>query len=84
MINLVIAEGNLLEDPIIDDTKRCYFQIKSRNGAIFDIDCYKTLAENCAKYLKKDSHVLVSGIFKTLNTGKCVEARDVKFLPKAG
>ena len=70
-MNKVLLIGNLTKDPSIsscsDGTSLCKFSLavdrKSGNDEtdFFNIVAWRTLAENCAKYLKKGSKAAVFG-----------------------
>ncbi len=75
-INNVIVGGNLTKDVVLKDTptgrKVCSFVLannrtyigsngKVRETSFLDIEVWGTVAENCGRYLRKGSPVVVSG-----------------------
>lgn len=101
--NKSIFVGNLTADPVLKSTKQgvavCTFSIavdRKRRSAdaervtdYFDIKTWRGLAENCYRYLRKGSKVLVDGEihryeFTKKDGTKCrdfeIEAEDVQFL----
>lgn len=78
-INSVILGGNLTKDVVIKDTpagrKVCMFTVannrtylsnnqKVQETSFVDIEVWGNMAENCSKYLKKGSPVVVVGRLK--------------------
>jgi len=78
-INNVIVGGNLTKDIIVKDTvtgrKVCSFVLannrtyqgnngKVRETSFIDIEVWGTIAENCGKYLRKGSPVVIAGRLK--------------------
>ncbi len=103
----VILEGHLTRDPESKQTKGNHAltifavavngQWQKADGnefvSYFNIETWNKTAENCAKYLKKGSHVLVEGYLRqerwTDQEGKNRErvkvvASNVRFLSRAG
>ena len=103
--NISMVEGYLVKDPLIleinNNKKLCKFTIgnnrvyinkngeKIRESHFFDVTAWSKLAINCGKYLKKGSHVLVSGNLKKNQwkdkEGKTkyttfIESKEVNFL----
>jgi len=79
--NFSLVEGNLTGDPVITPDGVCNFTITACEGTkFFDISCKSKLGENCYKYLKKGSRVLVSG--KIQNTHVSMEGREINFLTR--
>jgi single-strand DNA-binding protein len=78
--NFSVIEGNLVEDPTVmqvkGDRKLCKFTIGNsrdftkangesvRDANFIPVTTWAKLAENCGRYLKKGSRVLVSGVLK--------------------
>jgi len=103
-INNVIIGGNLTKDIVVKDTptgrKVCSFVVannrtylgnagKVRETSFIDIEVWGTVAENCGKYLRKGSPVVIAGRLKqsrweTANGEKRsrlqVVAQNVQFL----
>ena len=105
--NFSVVEGHLVKDPQLDyvgeNLAICKFTIgnnrtyKKKNGEkmkevhFFDITTWSKLGEVCSKYLRKGSHVLVSGMLKkstwlakdgTKRSRVYLEGRDVNFLSR--
>ena len=103
--NYSIIEGHLAKDPELahvgENVPLCKFTIGTnrsytrRNGEkvneshFFDVTAWSKLAENCHKYLKKGSRVLVSGLLKKSSwktpdgeyrSRVYLESREVSFL----
>lgn len=79
-MNKVILIGNLTKDPEVNvtsnDLVNCRFSIAVKrsyaNGGkketdFFTIVCWRGLAENCGKYLRKGSRVGISGAIQNKN-----------------
>jgi len=78
-MNKYIGLGNLTQDPSCKDvgeSKVCNFGLavneyyykegkKQQNTVFIDIESWNKQAENCAKFLKKGSKVLIEGKLKT-------------------
>ena len=78
-MNKYIGLGNLTQDPICKDlgeSKVCNFGLavneyyykegkKQQNTVFIDIESWNKQAENCNKFLKKGSKVLIEGKLKT-------------------
>ena len=70
--NFTGIEGRLTKDPEMTtagELQICKMSIatngfKEGDVSFFDVTCFKKLAETCGKYLKKGSHILVSGELK--------------------
>jgi single-strand DNA-binding protein len=101
MLNKTLLIGNLTTDPQKFDFKNsalCKFPIavqssyKNEEVLFIEVNCWNKTAENCEKYLKKGSRVLVEGRLKLEkwqdkqqnNKSKIsVVAENVKFMPSA-
>lgn len=104
--NFSVLEGNLVRDPELSyvkgDRAVCRFTIgnnrsytnkdgeKVDQSQFFEVTAWSKLAEVCNRYLRKGSHVLVSGVLKRDNwktkEGEnrfkvYLESREVNFLP---
>ena len=80
-MNKVILIGNLTQDPELSEvgsgTKTCRFTLavnrdyKNANGEreadFFNIVAWRTLADNCARYLEKGKKIAVVGNLQTRN-----------------
>jgi len=78
-MNKYIGLGNLTQDPICKDvgeSKVCNFGLavneyyykegkKQQNTTFIDVESWNKQAENCSKFLKKGSKVLIEGKLKT-------------------
>lgn len=105
--NKIILMGNITADPVMKATKQgtpvCTFTIavdrrrRSPEGQavtdFFDIETWRTTAENCHRYLKKGSKVLVEGELQRYKYTKQdgterhtlkVVADDVRFVGSRG
>jgi len=77
-LNLVVIEGHLASD-VTNEGEYSFFTIDVRNkeNKTINVRVTNQLAENCIRYLKTGSHVLVSGHLE----GTHINGREVKFLP---
>ncbi|MFA5261428.1 MAG: single-stranded DNA-binding protein [Candidatus Omnitrophota bacterium] len=106
-INSVIIGGNLARDVVLKEVgtgkKVASFVVasnrtfmmggeKKKETAFVDVDVWGQMAENCSKYLKKGSPVVVTGRLKqdqwTTETGEKrsrlkIVAGNVQFLPSS-
>ncbi|MDR0696991.1 MAG: single-stranded DNA-binding protein [Christensenellaceae bacterium] len=95
-MNKFIAKGNLTRDPELSTAggaKLCKFGLavqrsyptKTKEGEVntdfFNVVCWRAIAENCAKYLKKGKPVIVSGSIQisqyTSNDGTKRQSVDI-------
>lgn len=101
MLNKTLLIGNLTADPQkfnFQNSSLCKFSIgvqstyKNEEPLFIEINCWNKTAENCEKYLKKGSKVLIEGRLKLekwidKNQNKkqkiAVVADSVKFMPSS-
>lgn len=93
--------GNLVQNPDMIETKNgnnvCKFSVaindpvKKSEVLFMNVECWNKVAENCSKYLKKGSKVLVEGSLvsstwkknEEIKTRTFIRAEYVSFFPKS-